>query len=187
MPELLEQVAPKGAEMLLECIKNRMYLNGINVAQDAQGEPARATALAAPKITPKDRFIKWKTWTAGEILRRDQVIGPLWSFAELYGNGKAERRIIWSTGFSLTSEIPKIDVPIGQPVILGKDSIAPSVYIRTCDNKMLKLGEIKIEGGAQAMPMEAAKKAGMANDSILRDHDLLLMGRILLSQPESKE
>lgn len=47
----------------------------------------------APKITTEDRHIAWNTMTAEEILRRDRVLGRLWSFCE--PEGKQKTRIVF--------------------------------------------------------------------------------------------
>ena len=181
MPELLEQVAPAGADMLLTCIKSRLYLVGNDIPEEMRDVKEDAAARAAPKITSNDRFIDWETWTAEEIMRRHRVIGPLWSSARMNEEGKSERRIIWCTGFDQTSNIPIVDVPVGQPVVIGTEYSARNVYVRTCDNRMLAIGEIKIEGGGQSKPIQAAKKAGMADDSTLRDHGRLFTAQISMA------
>ena len=183
MPELLEQVAPAGADMLLTCIKSRLYLVGSDSPEEVRDVKQAAAVRAAPKITSNDRFINWETWTAEEILRRHRVIGPLWSSATFDEEGKSGRRIIWSTGFDQTSNTPIVDVPVGQPVVIGTESSALDVYVRTCDHKMLAIREIKIEGGEQAKPIQAAKKAGMADDSTLRDHGPLFTAQISMALP----
>ena len=185
VPELLKQVAPAGADMLLKCIKRRLYLvdndNPEEMQDTKETAAAAAAARAAPKITSNDRFINWETWTAEEIMRRHRVIGPLWSSARFTDEEKSERRIIWSTGFDQTSNIPIVDIPVGQPVIIGTESSAQNTYVRTCDNRMLAIGEIKIEGGEQAKPLQAAKKAGMADGSTLQDHGRLFKAQISLA------
>ena len=182
MPELLEQVAPAGADMLLKCIKHRLYLVDNDILEGVQDiKEAAAAARAAPKITSNDRFIDWEAWTAEEIMRRHRVIGPLWSSAKFNDEGKSERRIIWSTGFDQTSNTPIVDVPVGQPVVIGTESSGQNVYVRTCDNRMLAIGEIKIEGEGQAKPIQAAKRAGMADDSTLRDHGRLFKTEISMA------
>lgn len=182
MPELLEQVAPAGADMLLTSIKNRLYLVDNNIHEEVRDvQEAAVVARPAPKITSNDRFINWETWTADEIMRRHRVIGPLWSSARFNDEEKVERRIIWSTGFDQTSTTSTVHVPVGQPVVIGTESSAQNVYIRTCDDRMLAIGEIKIEGGEQAKPIQAAKKAGMADDSTLQDHGRLFKTQISLA------
>lgn len=183
MPELLEQVAPVGASVLLTCIKSRLYLVGNDSHEEVRDVKQAAAVRAAPKITSNDRFINWETWTAEEILRRHRVIGPLWSSATLDEEGKSERRIIWSTGFDQTSNTPIVDVPVGQPAVIGTEPSALDVYVRTCDNQMLAIKEIKIEGGEQAKPIQAAKKAGMVDESTLRDHGLLFTAQISMALP----
>ena len=167
--------------MLLKCIKSRLYLVGNDIPEEVRDFKDAAAARAAPKITSNDRFIHWETWTAEEIMRRHRVIGPLWSSARFNEDTKSERRIIWSTGFAQTSDTPIIDVPVGQPVVIGTESSAQNVYVRTCDNRMLAIREIKIEGGGQAKPIQAAKRAGMANDSTLREHGRLFMAQISMA------
>ncbi len=182
MPELLEQVAPAGADMLLTCINSRLYMVGNDIPEEVRDVKEAAAARAAPKITSNDRFIDWETWTAEEIMRRHRVIGPLWSSARFNDEGNPRRRIIWSTGFDQTSNTPIVDIPLGEPVIIRTESSAQNVYIRTCDNKMLAVGEIKIEGGGQAKPIQAAKKAGMADGSMLREYGRLFTAQISMSQ-----
>ena len=182
MPELLEQVAPAGADMLLKCIKHRLYLVDNDIPEEERDiKETAAAARAAPKITPNDRLINWETWTAEEIMRRHRVIGPLWSSAKFNEERKSERRIIWSTGFDETSNTPIVDVPVGQPVVIGTESSGQTIYVRTCDNRMLAIREIKIEGGEQAKPIEAAKRAGVAHNSTLQDHGRLFKAQISLA------
>ena len=167
--------------MLLTCIKSHLYLASNDIPEEVRDVKEVAAARAAPKITPSDRFIDWETWTAEEIMRRHRVIGPLWSSARLNDAGKSKRRIIWSTGFDLTSNTPVVDVPVGQPIFIGNESSDQNVYVRTCDDRMLAVGEITIEGGEQAKPIQAAKKAGIADDSTLRNHGQLFTAQISMA------
>ena len=125
------------------------------------------TVRAAPKITPKDRLIDWDTWTAEKILRRHQVIGPLWSSARVDADNKFERRIIWSTGFELCEDAPEVNLPLRQPIVTGYGTASQSVHIGTCDNKVLKIHQITIEGGGQADPVQAALRASMKDTNTL--------------------
>ena len=185
MPELLGQVAPKGSDMLLDCIKDRLYLAGTDILEKVQDDETTEMARAAPKITPKDRLIDWDTWTAEKILRRHQVIGPLWSSARVNRDNSYERRIIWSTGFELCEDAPEVRLPVRQPMVSGYGTPSQSVYIRTCDNKVLRIGRIKIEGGTQADPIQAALQASM-NDSITLSNDSSLF-RFPLSSKQDVE
>lgn len=146
--ELLALMSTKGAEMLVHCINNHL-----------------GTARAAPKITSQDKYIDWDTWTGEVIVRRHLAIGPLWSFVKTARN---TRRLIWTSGFSVSEEVAVgIDLPVGQLVVLGNDSFVDEqvAYIRTCDDQVLKVNTVKIEGGVELPPLQAAKKADMVDHS----------------------
>ena len=175
MPELLALTSSKGAEMLVQSIVNRLYLQPAKSLGSRQDDSITVTARAAPKITSQDKFIDWNTWTAEAIIRRHLAIGPLWSFVK---NAETVRRLIWSTGFTISGEVAiSIDLPVGRLVVFGSEDRADEqvAYVRTCDDRVLKVDRIKIEGGVETLPLRAAKKAGMIyhgtpcqNDSMTR-------------------
>jgi methionyl-tRNA formyltransferase len=172
--------------MLLSCIKDRLYLAGTDIREGVQHDQRTATARAAPKITPRDRFIDWDTWSAEEILRRNQIIGPLWSSARVNADTEDKRRIIWSTGFELYEDAPDVHFPIRQPVVVGYGKLSQRVFIRSCDNKILRIGQIKIEGGGQADPIQAALRASM-NDSVTLSNEGLLFRFPLSSKKDAEK
>ena len=161
VPELLTLMSSKGAEMLVHSINNRLYLQSAKSPDTSQIDPTAATARAAPKITTKDKFIDWNTWTAEVIIRRHLAIGPLWSFLK---SAQSVRRLIWSTGFTMSEEIAvNADLPVGQLVVFGNEGRTDEqvAYVRTCDDRVLKVDRIKIEGGVESPPLRAAQKADM--------------------------
>ena len=177
--ELLSLTSSKGAEMLVQSIKNRLYLQSARSPNSLQDDQITVTARAAPKITSQDKFIDWKTWTADVIIRRHLAIGPLWSFVK---NAQTVRRLIWTTGFTISEEIAvSTDFPIGRLVVLGSGNCADEQvsYVRTCDDRVLKVERIKIEGGVETSPLRAARKADMIDHGTPRQHDS--MTRIVLS------
>lgn len=82
VPELVTLMSSKGAEMLVQVITNRLFLQPIKSPDTFQDHRVTATARAAPKITTQDKFIDWNTWTAEVIIRRHLIIGPLWSLVK---------------------------------------------------------------------------------------------------------
>ncbi|KAM0797447.1 formyl transferase [Usnea florida] len=165
VPELLALMSTKGAEMLVQCINNHLYLQPAKRLIRPQEDRIIGTARAAPKITSQDKFIDWDTWTGEEIIRRHLAIGPLWSFVR---NARNTLRLIWTSGFSVTEEVAVgTDLPVGQLVVLGNDAHVDEQvgYIRTCDDQLLKVTKIKIESGIELSPLRAAKKAGMFDHS----------------------
>lgn len=163
--ELLALMSTKGAEMLVHCINNHLYLQSAESFIRRQEDRITGTARAAPKITSQDKYIDWDTWTGEVIVRRHLAIGPLWSFVKTARN---TRRLIWTSGFSVSEEVAVgIDLPVGQLVVLGNDSFVDEqvAYIRTCDDQVLKVNTVKIEGGVELPPLQAAKKADMVDHS----------------------
>jgi hypothetical protein len=102
--ELLEFITPKAAEMLVQGIRNRLFIPDPNRLERSQNSasskdinPSSSTDTGrslrhAPKITAEDRHIDWKKWTMEDILRRDRVLGRLWSFCQ--PKGKPKMRIV---------------------------------------------------------------------------------------------
>lgn len=178
VPELLTLTAPKGAEMLVQSIKKRLYLQSAERSNLIQEDRSTVVARAAPKITSQDKFIDWNTWTAEVIIRRHLVIGPLWSFVN---NAQNVRRLIWTTGFTISDKVAiSSHIPIGRLVVLKRDCVDEKVaYVRTCDNRILKVDRIKIEGGVETAPLQGAKKADMIDHGIAAQYDS--MTQILLS------
>ena len=179
VPELLALMSTKGAEMLVHCIKNHLYLQSAKRLIRLQEDRITGTARAAPKITSRDKFIDWDTWIGEVIIRRHLAIGPLWSFVK---NAQNTRRLIWTSGFSVSEEVSiGTDLPVGQLVVFGSDGYIDEQvgYIRTCDDQVLKVNTIKIEGGVELPPLRAAKKAAMVDHSRSRQDDSVT--RIVIS------
>ncbi|KAF6229590.1 hypothetical protein HO173_011445 [Letharia columbiana] len=179
VPELLTLTSSKGAEILVQSINNRLYLPSAKGPNSLQDDRIIAAARAAPKITSRDRFIDWNTWTAEVIIRRHLAIGPLWSFVK---NARKVRRLIWSTGFTISEEVASsTDLPVGRLVVFGNNDCADErvAYVRTCDDRVLKVDRIKFEGGVEAPPLRAAKKGDMIDHGTPRQHDSMI--QVLLS------
>ena len=166
VPELLMVTASEGAKLLLHCIKARLFVPPTAHFATAQDDQKPATARPAPKIRTEDRFVDFNSCTAHDILRRHRVIGPLWSYSEKSANNKSrQRRIIWSTGFELIGDGPKLNYPPGQPYTVGLNSLSQATYIQTCDDQVLKIDRIKIDGGEEDEPLRAATRANILNFS----------------------
>ena len=156
--------------MLVQSINTRLYLQPAKTLNNIQEGRISVAARAAPKITSQDRFIDWNAWTAETIIRRHLVIGPLWSFVK---NAQNSRRLIWTTGFAISDEIAiSPDIPIGRLVVFRRDCADEQVgYVRTCDNRILKVDRIKIEGGVETSPLQGVKKADMIDHGMAAQHD----------------
>ncbi|KAL6715012.1 Methionyl-tRNA formyltransferase [Lecanora helva] len=186
--QLSQSLARKGADMLIDCLRNRVYLRGSELpiprqrSSDVDGFEARH-ARHAPKIRASDRFIDWESWDGQEILRRQKIIGPLWSLIK-GSRDRGERRVIWSTGFQPCFHRPDIDLPIAKPMVTGPQSQGRFTYIRTRDNQVLKIQEAKIEGGEQNEPLTAAIRAQLHNPATMNAAGPLFRSELLSSLPD---
>ena len=91
-PELEAYLAPVGAKMLVDAIKNRLYIPPHKPVQSSQGTSTK-DLVHAPKIKKDFHAIDFTTMTATEILRRNRAIGKLHAFG-ISGNGLSEMRQI---------------------------------------------------------------------------------------------
>lgn len=87
--QLLEFISPKAADLLVQGIRDKVFLPPIKDLAPISSRRLRH----APKITTEDRFIHWDTMTATEICRRDRVLGRLWSLYE--PQERKESRVIF--------------------------------------------------------------------------------------------
>lgn len=179
VPELLALTSAKGAEMLVQAINSRLYLQSARSPSIIPDDRITRAARAAPKITSQDRFIDWHTWTAEIIIRRHLAVGPLWNFAK---HAQKVRRLIWTTGFTILEDVAiSPELSVGQLVIIGNEGGVDGqvAYVRTCDDRVLQVDSMKIEGGVESTPLRAAKKADMIDLGTCRQNES--MTRILLS------
>lgn len=182
VPELLELLAPKSAEMLINGIRNRVFVPPLKEVK-SQFEGINAKDLThSPKITPEDRRIKWREWTWAEIKRRQRVLGSLWSIAkpafarklsdkelnDPFIKRPLEKRVI----FDEIEEVSEDSVPgsyrmssyPGTPFTLGsaqRTSHDKALYVYSADHKLLRLEKLKFEGERFNDALIAAQKARM--------------------------
>ena len=161
--ELSRLLAPRGADMLVECLDSRSKLlagtcSDLDESSDSLDTKA-AKARHAPKITSADRFIYWKKYSAKDIILRHKIIGPLWNSIGSDEHGQKGTRVIWNTGFEAINAPPNVSLPIGQPMVIRSHDYSRNVYIRTCDDQVLRINQIKVAGGEQNEPLKAASRA----------------------------
>jgi methionyl-tRNA formyltransferase len=75
---LLETLGPLGAEMLVRGISEKLFIPPYHDTSETLPTSTSTQPSHAPKISPSDREINWKTWSSSEILLRDRVLGRLW-------------------------------------------------------------------------------------------------------------
>ncbi|EAL88547.2 methionyl-tRNA formyltransferase family protein, putative [Aspergillus fumigatus A1163] len=175
VPELLNIVAPKGAEILLDGIRKGLFVPPIEDAgwRASQGDEP---LIHAAKIKPEDRHIDWVNWTWKDISRRNRVLGPLWNKTLAVSDPTSgnplfrQRRVILSEmeevdtikgceAFSLIPGLPFVDSahPIDRQQGKG-------LYVFTRDGKLIQIYQMKVEGEQNADGVRAALKARMLSD-----------------------
>ncbi|KAL8825876.1 MAG: hypothetical protein Q9191_004145 [Dirinaria sp. TL-2023a] len=163
VPELMALLAPKGAELLVEGIKQGNHVPPLKEVGWCKNEKDSQRTRCAPKIQPSDRHIDWASWTAADIMRRHRVLGPLWNFANASGPERAHsRRVIWTSGFRIAKAGHQLSSEAGQPVVTSFKT-DQDIYIKTCDGQILQADEVKLDGERNMGFLSAAKRAGMVD------------------------
>ncbi|KAL9601307.1 MAG: hypothetical protein Q9219_002602 [cf. Caloplaca sp. 3 TL-2023] len=165
--ELRDLLAPIGAQMLLQVIKDRSFVPPIKEIESPRDNHKPLALTYASKIGPEHRRIDWATWTAHDILNRQRIIGPLWNLTEAWVKDRSKgvremKRIIWDQGFHILQEECHLFPAIGQPIIVGLHEPTPKVYIRTCDGNVLVADKVKVEGATTTEAFHAARRSGLA-------------------------
>ena len=175
MSELLDVVAPKGAQLLVEGIRDGLFVPPIQGAV-LQSERSHGSLTHAAKIRPEDRHINWQNWSLLDIRRRDRVLGALWSKALVPTNPADEppsfshKRVIFTDieeveppngcdAFSIVPGLPFADAPYPVEAKKGR-----ALYVFSCDGKLFRINKMKVEGEPSADGLRAAIKARMFSD-----------------------
>lgn len=173
--DLLGVVAPKSAQLLVDGIKNGLFVQPV---QDVglPSEKGPEILIHAAKIRPEDRHINWQDWSLSDIGRRSRVLSSLWSKALVSTNpakGPVEfshKRVIFTDteeveppkgcdAFSIVPGLPFANAP--HPVEAKKGR---ALYVFACDGKVLRINHMKVEGEQTAEGLRAAAKARMFSD-----------------------
>ncbi|KAL4821643.1 formyl transferase [Aspergillus spinulosporus] len=181
VPELLDIVAPKGAELLVKGIQEGLFVLPLKNAGWYTAEPK--DLVHATKIKPEDKHIDWATWTWTTISRRERVLGPLWSKSLVLGESSGptptfeQRRVILSEfeevkplkgseAFALVPGLPFID---GEHTV--KSDSGKGVYVFTRDGKLVRIHMMKVEGRPNTDAFRAALKARMIGSRTFSSQD----------------
>lgn len=176
VPRLLDLVSDKGAEMLVNVVRKRLF-----VKPSPSSKPIASNGHGgrhAPKISPEDRHIDWKAWTWDRISRHFRVLGPLWNTA-LIGNEPSSsvqkphrKRIILTKVEPVNPSDVGIDpdfltaLSAGLPFVPESHSKSEKnksqcIYVLTCDGQLLQVNEMKVEGEKATAAYAASLKANM--------------------------
>ena len=149
VPELSTFAAPKAGAMLVQALRDRVYVPPYDPVEPKVPESQ------APKITPEMGHIDWSSWTADQVMRRQRVLGRVWNVLDESSSGSSsdERRLIWSSPFERVIGIDgTLLTEKGQPV---PDSAA---CLPTVDNQILMSRHMIVGGRAEKPSRDAMKR-----------------------------
>lgn len=184
VPGLLELLAPLGAEMLVNGIRNRVFVPPLKEVASSAAACDDSQLTHAAKITPEDRHMKWQQWTWTEINRRQRVLRSLWSKAlvPVHKSGDDTQEFLWKRlileeievvshesvpGSQWLTLLPGVPF-IPSPTRSGRDK---AIYVYTADGRLLRLSRVKVEGDKSNDALIATKKARMLSPNIVRFAD----------------
>lgn len=164
VPELLDLVAPKGAELLIRGLRANVHVPPL---QDVGWHPDSTQhddLQHAPKITPEDKHLSWSAWTAAQILLRERVLGAgLWCLVadpDAPRDSEATRRVIMQ-GFKPFSAADRAlsNLKAGHFHLLDREAAEGKVLVvRTCDGKILSIDTLTVAGRPRLPAADAAVK-----------------------------
>lgn len=185
VPQLLDVVTPKGADVLLDGIRQGLFVPPLE--NRGFSDLSLDDAPHAAKITPEDRHISWPEWPWQVINRRSRIIGPLWGKAYLPGSqpnstSGSRKRLI----FTEMEEVQPLEgctefasLP-GWPFVASslhtEGKMGEKLYVWTSDKKLIHLRRMIVEGASNTDAARAAHKAGLLGDKVVRTDDFEFRG-----------
>ena len=173
--------------MLVQGIRDRVFLpsavgRSVSVSPEPYGRPIRH----APKITTKDRHVDWAGMTVEEILRRDRVLGRLWSLIHVEGEGPKRAvfggltavpfaKEFWEREDSTIYNLPLV-FDHGERVTLPCLIDGEAVVVPNSASCAVRIEEVTVEGDKKT----GAAKALFLNDKLGTGFGYGLVGDILL-------
>jgi len=96
--ELLQFISPKAASMLIQGLRDRVFVQpllavGLSTIEDDRINPLGYKIKHATKITPEDRKISFLDWGGDRIYRHYRALGRLWT--DVWIDAKTTKRLIF--------------------------------------------------------------------------------------------
>lgn len=151
--ELTALLAPVGAQMLVEGLRNGLYVpphqnKGWKVEELDQWQLEHA-----PKVTKADGHIQWSDWIADDFVRKIRVLGSVWTEA-VTRKGEMKRLIFQDAEIIAHDDVKAHGTTVPFAVDRGtgtfnafvSDQGDGSYAIRTPDEKFIRVKKIKVQG-----------------------------------------
>lgn len=200
---LLKIMQPLGAEMLLNAIRQRLYLppyRGVGqIKETAEGE---RVYKHAPKIETADRLLRFDTMDSSHILKMSRAFESTWAYSTVLTRTSEykSQRILFQEPFRTFSSssaymeerqcIPQI--PPGLPYWPqsatedAKEPSNPCLLVNTIDGRTLLAASMKVEGGVKMPAYQAALKHRLIpQERHTNPKSVITFHRALTAQPEA--
>ena len=180
VPELLDVVSARGAQMLVDGIRSADVLFNVH-HPPLLLDPTNSNVddlIYARKISSEDRHVDWAAWSWPEIRKRCRILGPLWSMATtcLNNNNRSssfsQKRVIFTSmdKVEFHQQHDYEELPPGQPFIVERNSTTKELYVFAQDGTLIHIHQMKVEGEQAAVGSTAALKARMVDHGSLHFH-----------------
>ena len=181
-PKLLEFITPKAAKLLVQGIRNQVFLPPVREVRTGKAIEGQEL-IHATKISPKDKQIDAKNGISVAIERRYRALGRLWgnvltpngakrfTFEDFEIVSLQERAKLLATQTSSDVNAEDIHHPLVDrhwtASFVGKDSEelwtgmndGKDIIIKTMEGKGLRVKEITVEGQSRKPAGEVMQKA----------------------------
>ncbi|KAJ9660286.1 Methionyl-tRNA formyltransferase [Neophaeococcomyces mojaviensis] len=179
-PELKSILAPIGAEMLVQTIRDGLY-------EQPQGYfDSPESVKVAPKLSPESRHINFMSMEASHILRLNRAIGRLWVNVKGLGGDARDLRLTFGSGMRLADsrDLGNSGQDLARELETGllfasvkaseniTDSAAP-LLVKTVDESILCIPQMTIAGMKPGHSASQAARAGLLSEpSVHRDRKI---------------
>jgi methionyl-tRNA formyltransferase len=175
-PTLLERMKPHGAEMLVNAIRNRLYVPPLRAVAGVENlEHNERTKRRGPKVQTADRQLCFETMNSSNILGRSRAFESTWAYAAVrsQSSGFQRQRVLFPGRFELVRDLvehseespaPALEIAPGLPYwSLGNSTNLrcldeDPMLVNTIDGKTLSAALMKVEGGIQMPAFKASVK-----------------------------
>ncbi|KAF4986913.1 hypothetical protein FDECE_15695 [Fusarium decemcellulare] len=166
--ELTNLLAPIGAQMLVQGLRDGVHIPPSQNAGWKAGEIADEQLTHAPKVTKADGQVGWAQWTGEEFVRRVRVLGSVWTHA-FNKKGELKRLIIQDAEVVPLEEAaiyggevsfvqsPELGLESPKFAALLSDQCDGSCLIRVSNFDLVRVKRVKEEGKPERDAMVVLK------------------------------
>ncbi|OAA57673.1 Methionine tRNA Formyltransferase-like protein [Cordyceps fumosorosea ARSEF 2679] len=173
--QLRDELAARGAEMLVQGLRDRVHVPPHEVATGGEGAGGGGL-VHAPKMSKADAEVRWAEWRAEDWRRRMSVFGAAWTrCAVAAAAGQEKKRVLFTKGGAADAvagreEEEERTIRVfeegaadgGREVRVRVDEASGTCYVEDAEGAWVAVERAKLEG-------EREKDAAAALRTLFRD------------------